>query len=125
MAREFSRTDRVGAQMQRELAALVREELESNELGMITIQEVRVVRDFSHAKVYFTKLGGRLDEKGAAKLLNQAVPMLRHALGQRMRLRTIPLLHFLYDVSVEQGARLSSLIDSAVESDTRHHEPEE
>jgi len=120
MSREFKRTDRVGSQMQRELAGLVRDQLENPSLGMITIQEVRVVRDFSHAKIFFTQLGGEMDEKRAAKRLNEAVPMLRHELGRRMRLRTIPALHFVYDVSVEQGRHLSALIDDAVESDSRH-----
>ena len=59
MAREFSRTDRVGSQMQRELAVLVREELDDPHLGMITILAVRVTRDVSYAKVYFTVRGGQ------------------------------------------------------------------
>ncbi len=42
MAREFNRTDRVGSQMQRELAELVRTELEGQRLGMVTIQPVQV-----------------------------------------------------------------------------------
>ena len=63
MTREFNRTDRVGAQMQRELAVLVRDELDDPRLGMITIQEVRVVRDFSYARIFFTSLGNQLQMK--------------------------------------------------------------
>lgn len=122
MAREFKRTDRVGAQIQRELAELVRSDFDSRTLGMITIQAVEVVRDFSHAKVYFTFLGGELDQRGVTKALKQAAPRLRHELGQRMRMRTVPELHFLHDDSIERGSRLSSLIEQAVKSD--HHEAE-
>ncbi len=118
MAREFQRTDRVGAQMQRELAELVRSELDDPRLGMITIQAVRVVRDFSHAKVFFTFMAGELDAAETRRLLNDAAPFFRHALGRRMRLRTIPELHFVHDESIEEGERLDRLIERAVKSDT-------
>ena len=125
MAREFQRTDRVGSQIQRELADLVRKELESPATGMVTIQEVRVVRDFSHAKVYFTTLGGTLELAEIRKLLNEKAPFLRHELGRRMRMRTIPELHFVHDESVERGAKLSALIEDAVEQDSKHPRDEE
>ncbi len=121
MAREFSRTDRVGSQMQRELAQLVRDELNDPRLGMITIQAVRIVRDFSQATVYFTVLGGELSNKETAAILNEAAPFFRHELGHRINLRSLPKLHFLYDESVERGARLSALIDEAVEEDRSKH----
>jgi len=121
MAREFSRTDRVGSQMQRELAELLREGLEEPRLGMITIQEVRVVRDFSHAKVFFTVMGGELDTRATAKLLNEAAGYLRQELGHRMRLRTMPRLHFVFDESIERGMHLSALIEEAVQEDEKHH----
>ncbi len=123
MAREFKRTDRVGAQIQRELAELVRTGLDSQKMGMITIQAVEVVRDFSHAKVYFTFLGGEMDTRGVTKILKQAAPRLRHELGQRMRMRTVPELHFVHDESIERGSRLTALIEQAVKSD-RPERPE-
>lgn len=121
MAREFSRTDRVGSQMQRELALLVRDELNDPRLGMITIQAVRIVRDFSYATVYFTLIGGELSNQETTAILNEAAPFFRHELGHRINLRSLPKLHFLYDESVEQGARLSALIDEAVEQDREKH----
>ncbi|MCP4283452.1 MAG: 30S ribosome-binding factor RbfA [Gammaproteobacteria bacterium] len=121
MAREFKRTDRVGAQIQRELAALVRGELDDPRLGMITIQAVRVVRDFSHAKIFFTVMAGTLEMSETTRVLNDAAPFFRHELGRRMKLRTLPELHFVYDESVEQGEKLSNLIDQAVKSDTDKH----
>jgi ribosome-binding factor A len=122
MAREFKRTDRVGAQIQRELAMLVRAELDDPRLGMITIQAVRVVRDFSHAKIYFTVMAGELEAVETARVLNDAAPFFRHELGRRMKLRTLPELHFVHDESVEQGERLSSLIEQAVKSDSDKHQ---
>ena len=111
MAREFSRTDRIGSQMQRDLAVLVRDELNDPRLGMITIHEVRVVRDLSYAKVFFTVMGGTLDRRQTQRLLNEAGPFFRHELGRRMKIRTLPELHFVYDESIERGEQLSALIE--------------
>ena len=120
MAREFSRTDRIGSQMQRDLAVLVRDELNDPRLGMITIHEVRVVRDLSYAKVFFTVMGGTLDRRQTQRLLNEAGPFFRHELGRRMKIRTLPELHFVYDESIERGEQLSALIERAVEEDREH-----
>ena len=114
MSRDFKRTDRVGAEMQRELADLIREEIKDPALGMITLQEVRVVRDFSQAKVFFTAMATSLSHKELAAQLNEAAGHLRWLLGQRMVLRTIPRLTFVYDTSVEEGEHLSALIERAV-----------
>jgi ribosome-binding factor A len=117
MAREFSRADRVGSQIQRELAQLVRDELRDPRLGMITIQAVKVVRDFSHAKVFFTFIGGDMDVQEVSKILKDTAPFFRHELGHRLNIRTLPQLHFVYDDSIEKGAHLSALIEQAVASD--------
>lgn len=115
MAKEFKRTDRLGSQLQRELAQLVRDELKDRRLGMVTIQEVRVTRDLAHAKVYFTQLGSDMDPVEGAAHLNDAAPYLRHLLGTSLRsLRTVPELHFVYDESIERGLHLDSLIEQAV-----------
>ena len=117
MARDFKRTDRVGAQLQRELAGLIRDELKDPELGMVTIQEVRVVRDFSQAKVYYTAMGTELTSEETSKRLNQAAGHLRWLLGRELMLRTVPKLTFVYDESIEAGERMDALIEQAVE----HH----
>ena len=123
MVREFSRTDRVGSQIQRELAGLVHDELDDPRLGMVTIQAVKVVRDLSHAKVFFTFLGGTLDSRGTAHILNEAAPYFRHELGRRIKLRSVPELRFVHDESIDRGDRLSSLIDQAIASDAAKREP--
>ena len=57
MAKEFSRTQRIGDQMQRELALLIQGEIKDPRLGLITITAVVVSRDLSHAKIFITIMG--------------------------------------------------------------------
>ncbi len=120
MPREFNRTRRIAEQLQRELAQLIREEVKDPRLGMVTVVDVEVSRDLSHARVFVTLLTG--DEEArmtSVAILNDAAGMLRKFLGRRLRLRTIPQLHFHYDQSIEKGAELSALIDAAVASDRK------
>jgi ribosome-binding factor A len=47
--------------------------------------------------------------------LGRASGFLRSMLGQRIKIHNTPELHFLYDASIEEGVRLSKLIDDAVQ----------
>lgn len=114
--KEFQRTERLGTELQRELAGLLRDKVKDPRLGMITVQEVRVSRDLSHAKVYFTCMGD--DPKGTEKLLNRSLAgFLRHELAHRIHIRTMAQLHFVYDESIERGEYLADLIERAVAND--------
>ncbi|MBK1717514.1 30S ribosome-binding factor RbfA [Thiocystis violacea] len=113
--REFARTERIGAEMQRVLSVLVRDQVKDPRLANITVHEVRVTRDLAHAKVYFTCFPEAENPKEQERLLNgRLAGFLRHALAQEVRLRTVPILHFIHDESIGYGERLSSLIDAAV-----------
>lgn len=119
MPRDFSRTRRVGEQIQRELAALVRDEINDPRIGMVSISGVEVSRDLSHAKVFFSTMGEAQEADASLQVLQGAAGFLRRLLGQRLVMRHVPQLHFKQDHSLEQGAYLSALIDSAVRAD-RH-----
>lgn len=111
MPREFTRSDRVGSQIHRELAELVRTELKDPRIGMVGIHEVEVTRDLSVAKVYVGLLTGGADEaRASVKALNQAAAFLRKELGRRMLMRSVPEIRFIYDDSVERGLRMSQLL---------------
>lgn len=122
MAKEYSRTQRIGDQMQRELALLITREVRDPRLGMVTLTGVDVTRDLAHAKVYFTVMGQEDPAKIALnrEILEDAAGYLRMLLGRGLKLRTIPQLHFHYDESVSRGAHLSALIERAVAEDRRH-----
>lgn len=123
MAKEFPRTRRIGEQLQRELAELIRSELNDPRIGMVTVSAVEVTRDLAHAKVFVAVLGADEEQVNASlDALGSAAGYLRKLLGQQLKLRTIPALHFHYDDSFDRGARLSQLIHEAVSRDERDGE---
>lgn len=119
MAKEFARHQRVAEQIQRELADLLQFEVKDPRVAMVTITEVEVTNDLAHAKIYYSAAQHTpaLDQG-----LHKAAGFLRSQLSQRLMMRTVPQLHFVYDASIERGMQLSRLIDEAVAQDKSHHE---
>lgn len=113
MKRGQGRPQRLGDLMQRELSELIRLELRDPRVAMITITSVDVSPDMSHAKVFFTLLEKeKLPETLAG--LKRSAGFLRSQLARRIKMYTTPELRFEYDETVEQGDRISRLIDSVV-----------
>jgi ribosome-binding factor A len=125
MKREYARTERVGEQVRRDLADLIRSSLDDPRMAMVSITDVEVSRDLGHARVFVTYIGDETLRDEIVADLNQAAGFLRAKLGRGLRLRTIPKLQFRYDQSVEHGSKLSALIDQAVETDAARHKDDD
>jgi ribosome-binding factor A len=118
--KQSPRPRRIGDQMQRELAELLRLQVKDPRIGMVTITAVDVAPDLSHAKVFVTHLGGSEHAAAVVAALQHTAGYLRSELSHRLRLYSVPELRFVYDDSIESGLRLSRLIDEAVAEDSKH-----
>lgn len=123
MGKQYSRSQRVGDQIQRELAIMIPREVKDPRLGFVTITGVDVSRDIGHAKVYFTVMNAEEQDQVALnqEVLSESAGLLRMLLGKAMRIRSVPQLHFYYDESVSRGAYMSALIDRAVSDDRQRN----
>jgi ribosome-binding factor A len=101
MHKDTGRTRKIGELLQRELAV------------MVNLTAVDVAPDLAHAKVFITHLGGQEQAQKAVDALNHAAGFLRHALRDRTLLRQVPILHFVYDESVERGDTIERLLAQA------------
>jgi ribosome-binding factor A len=117
MAKNPSRLGRIGDQIQKDLAELIRGEVKDPRIGMITLTGVEVSRDYRHAKVFFSVLGDADAVQRAQAGLARASGFLRSQLAAGLKLRLVPELHFVHDETVARGMVLSKLIDDAVASD--------
>lgn len=114
MPKDYSRTRRVGEQIQREMAQLVQQEIKDPRLGLVTISAVKLSKDMSHANIFFTVLDEEHPVEETLKILEGAAGFLRHELAKRMQLRIVPHIHFKYDESISYGNDLSALINKAM-----------
>src|SRR5580700_1524223 len=119
MKKNSQRAQRVGDQIQRELADLLRLHVKDPRIGMVTVTAVEVTPDLSHAKVFVTHLGGA-EQAASVAALQHTAGYLRSELAHRLDLYSVPQLHFAYDDTIESGLRLSKLIDDALAEDRKH-----
>ena len=119
MQKDSNRPRRVAELIRRELAMLIPRELDDPHAHQITITGAEVSRDMSSARIYYSLLSGAAEAKQTTKSLNRAAGFLRHALMERVSLRTVPALRFYFDESVERGARIDSLIEQAISEEKR------
>lgn len=118
MARDYPRSYRVADQIQRELSELLRTELKDPRVSQfLTISSVEVNRDLSVAKVYYTVIREE-DRADTEEALGEDTGYIRKLLSKRMSMRSVPQLRFYYDTSLEEGSRMSRLIDEAVRSNS-------
>lgn len=107
---------RVGEQVRRELADILRREVRDPRVSGVSLTDVEVSPDYAHAVVFFSVLDVN-QVPVATEGLGRAAGFLRSQLAQRVKLYATPELRFVYDESIERGDRLSRLIDGLREPD--------
>lgn len=108
-SRDFKRTDRVGAELRRELALLVHAAVRDHGLPSVSVSDVEVTRDLDWATVWVTALQPERSAE-AMKALKELAVEFRRELSRSMRLRRVPELRFKYDDSVDKGERIETLL---------------
>ncbi len=118
MAKEFSRSQRVAQQIQKEIAGILQRDVKDPRIGMVTVSSVEVSKDLAYASVFVTLLN--FNDEGieeSMKGLREASGYVRMLLGKALRLRIVPEIKFVYDNSLVEGLRLSGLVSQAVNQD--------
>ncbi|MDO1527364.1 30S ribosome-binding factor RbfA [Fulvimonas sp. R45] len=108
-SRDFKRTDRVGAELRRELGLLVHAAVRDHGLPSCSVSDVEVTRDLDWATVWVIALLPQQSAE-AVKALNGLAGEFRRALSRGMRLRRVPELRFKYDDSMDKGERIDALL---------------
>ena len=112
MPHAFSRTDRINAELRRELGALVHALVRDHALPQASVSDVEVTRDLDVATVWVTALQPERSAE-VVKALKEAAKDLRRELAHSMRsMRRVPELRFKYDDSVDRGERIEALLRS-------------
>ncbi len=120
MAREFSRTDRVGQQIHKEVASILQNEFKNRDprLGMVTVSAVEVSRDLAHAKIYVTFFENDEEQiKNYLTILEDNKGFIRTLLASRMRMRAVPAVKFVRDGSLTEGIRIANLVSETLSKD--------
>jgi len=110
MKKDSRRSQRVALLVREELSRLVLLVAHDRDLRRVTITDVEMPPDLQSARVYFSCLGEEADRELALAALDRAAGYLRGEVTRRCRLRYAPELHFLFDPTIERGARIEELL---------------
>ncbi len=103
--------ERMAERIREILSNLLLVEVTDPALQGLTITEVILDRELEYADVYVNALG---DEERRAEVmagLKRANGFLRREVGQRVRLRRVPVLHFHWDLSLARGEAIEQVLD--------------
>jgi ribosome-binding factor A len=109
--KSFERNARLEGEIRSVLSDLLLSEVNDPRLADVTVSTIRLSADRSKARVYYSVLGNSEQEREAGDGFAAAAPFMRRQLGQRMRLRVVPILEFFRDTSYEYGDRIERLFD--------------
>ena len=110
-----NKLSRLNHTMIREISYTLETEVKDKHIKFVTITDVRVTNDLSFAKVYFTVLNDNYRDS-TIKALKQAKGFIRKQIAERIELRHIPELDFIYDESIEYGNKIEEDIKRIHES---------
>ena len=86
-------------------------ELKDPRIGFVTVTGVKTSTDLRSAVVFVSVLGSERKRERSIAGLQAAHGLLQARIAQELRMKRTPLLTFEYDHTVEQGVRMSKLID--------------
>ena len=108
---QFKRKDRVGDQIKKEVSQIIQRELKDPGIGFVTITGVELSPDLKNARIFYSVLGDEQKRQSSDQALQRAVFFIQHEIGRKMRLKYTPKIKFVYDHSLEKGARIEKALE--------------
>lgn len=104
------RNERVRKELMRDISEILRKEIRGLE-GVVSIVDVEVSHDNSFAKVIYSVLGSEDQINKSKEVVEKNTSKIRYEVGKRLRLRLTPELRFVYSNGLEEGSRVTELIN--------------
>ena len=104
------RNERVRKELMRDISDILQREIRGL-AGVVSVLDVEVSHDNTFAKVIYSVLFSDEQVENTKETIEKSTPKIRYEVGKRIRLRLTPELKFVYTDSLEQGSRVSEIID--------------
>ena len=101
--------DRLNNMFVEEISKIIHEEIKDRDIGFVTVTDARITNDLSFAKIYITTLDENREK--VVNSLNRASGFVRTLLCNRVKIRKMPEIHFVYDESIEYGKKIEDIIE--------------
>ena len=126
MRKNSIKNTRINGEVQKELSAIIRNEIKDPRIHpMTSVMAVEVAPDLKTCKAYISVLGEKEAKEATIKGLKSAEGYIRRQLARNLNLRNTPEIRFILDESIEYGVNMSKLIDDVTKKDNSHRQAEE
>ena len=92
-----------------EISKFIHEEIKNKDVGFVSITDARITNDLSFAKIYITTLDNEREK--VLNALNKSSGFIRSLLCDRVKIRKMPEIHFVYDESIVYGKKIEDIIE--------------
>lgn len=104
------KTERIASMLEKEIGYILMMEVKDEDIKFVSVTGVKLASDLSYAKVYVTVLD-ETKKNNTMKALKEAKGFIRHELADRVDIRHIPDLDFVYDESIAYGKKIEEIIE--------------
>ena len=101
--------DRINTAFVEKISEILHDDVKDKDVKMVTITDARVTNDLSYAKIYFTTMDS--DRKKVLDALNKASGFIRGRLAEKIDIRKMPEINFVYDESIDYGKHIEDIIE--------------
>lgn len=108
----MDRIKKLAVDIEREISLIINTRIKDPRIGFVTITGTRLSVDGKYLDIYFSTLNKDTDVDSSLEALERCSGFIKKNLSQRMRLRNIPELKFIYDGSIVRGMRITEILDN-------------
>ena len=119
-----SRAERLGEQIRTETSVILSRQVHDPGVGFVTVTRVRVSPDLQVARIYYTALGDQAALRTTERALVRVTPFVRRHLAERLGLRRVPEMSFVFDKSIAHQARVEELLQE-IHANQPHATPDD
>jgi ribosome-binding factor A len=102
---------RINEVLREVIGAAIATDLSDPRIGFVTVTSVETSPDLRSAKVHVSVLGSEDEREAALEGLRSSHGVLQAKVAAETRMKRTPTLSFRYDPTVEQGMRISQLLE--------------
>ena len=110
MPSNTGRMNKVNEELKREISKVIDQEIKDPHFtGLTSVTSVDCSPDFKYAKVYVSMIGSKSNKDNLA-ILKKSSGYIRSMIAKRINLRNTPELVFMFDESIEYGAKIDQIL---------------
>ena len=102
--------ERIASMLEKEISYILMTEVKDPDIKFVTVTNVKLASDLGYAKIYVTVLDQNKKDE-TLRSLKAARGFIRRELANRVEIRHIPELDFVYDESIEYGKKIEDILE--------------